>query len=650
MNVVWKRKGGTKMSGLNNVVDRDSGVDIFAGDLLVRQLKSGRVSLQQWMRRLSLLLLPVFLLSPFFISQAPAATLSVQLSGSGSVNSSPPGITCPGTCSHDFTSVTLYANPNDDSIFSGWGGACAGMETCALSLSGATIVTALFTPKSSPVHVSGSHYGALQKAYDSVAAGGVVMAVAQDQPGDLNLNRGISFTMKGGYDAGFSSNAGTVTELNGTVSLATGSMIVENIAIGQSVLAPTAAPSGIVATAGNGQVSLVWNSMPGATSYNIYYSNATGVTRATGTQVTGTSVVTGLTNGTPYYFVVTAVSANGESVESGQVIATPLGFSQADFAGTWNFIRFAAGPKVNTGDDAGWMRGNATVAADGTVTVNSILDNLGHTTPPPVGTFFWTINSEGIVTQSGESALDPGNHGVMAANKQIAVGNGSSGTTRVIYVIVKQVAGVTFSDADLTSKNFVYHQLNSGSDNAWQYATGSVDSLKRVTLTSVTPGELPLPNFTTLSLDSTGIMTQTDNGTAQGVMTPDKQTIFVTETDSNTYKLRIIQMTGQTFTQSDLAGFWRSHILVSSASAPFWEYDLDSVTNAGVLTHVATLDSSGNTIPSPGTPTLTLGTTGIITRSDKPAKHGQLSYNKDMAVMTDTKNTGLYSISIGLKQ
>ena len=644
------------MSGLNNVVDRDSGVDIFADDLFVRQIKSGRVSLQHRMRRLSLLLLPVFLLSPFFISQALAATLTVQLSGSGSVNSSPPGITCPGTCSYNFTSVTLYANPNDDSIFSGWGGACAGMETCALSLSGATTVTALFTPKSSPVHVSGSHYGALQKAYDSVAAGGVVMAVAQDQPGDLTLNRGISLTMKGGYDAGFSSNAGNVTRVNGTVSLATGSMIVENIAIGQSVSSPTAAPSGVVATAGDRQISLSWSAMPGATSYNIYYSTATGVTRATGTQVTGTSLVTGLTNGTPYYFVVTAVSANGESVESGQVIATPLGFSQADFTGTWNFIRFAAGPKVNTETDAGWMRGNATVAADGTVTVNSILDNLGRTTPPPVGTFFWTINSEGIVTQSGISALDPGNHGVMAANKQIAVGNGSSDTTRVIYVIVKQAAGVTFSNADLSNKNFVIHQLFSGADNAWLYGVGSVNSDNQVTLTSLTnplgAGSLPSPNFTTLSLDSTGIMTQTDNGTAQGVMTPDKTTIFVTETQgSSDYDLRIIQLTGQTFTQSDLAGSWRIHALVSSSSAPFWEYDLDSVTSAGLVTHVATLDSTGNTIPSVGTPTLTLGSTGIITRTDKPSvKHGQLSYNKDMAVMTDTKNTGLYSLTIGLKQ
>ncbi len=743
------------MNGLNGVVDRNSGVNLFAGDPLVLQIKAGSVSLQQWMRSLFLLFLLAFLLSPLFITQALAATLTVQLPGSGhgNINSVPSGITCPGTCSYDFSSVTLYANPSDDSIFSGWGGACAGMETCALSLSGATTVTALFTLKTSPLHVSGSYYGALQKAYDTVAAGGVVMAVAQDQPGDFTLNRGISHTLKGGYDAGFSSNAGNFTRVNGTVSLATGSMTVENIAIGQSVASPTAAPANVVATPGNQQVSLSWDTVPGATSYNIYYSTTTGVTRGSGPPVTGTSVVTGLTNGATYYFVVTAVSANGESVESNQVIATPIqsapaaptgvlatsgngqatvswdavsgatsyniyystssavskatgtkitnavspravtgltntttywfvvtavnaggesadsapavhatplapatGFSQADLTGTWNFIRFAAGPDVNSGSEPGWMRGNANVAADGTVTVNSILDNLGHTTPPPVGTLSFSINSEGIVTQSGASALDPGNHGVMAANKKIVVGNGSNGTTtRVILIFVKQ-DGTSFSNSDLTSKAFVYHELYSGPDNGWGYGDGSVDSLNRVTINhSYSPSgtETPPPaNFTTLSLTSTGIMSATDNLTSQGVMTPDKRTAFVTETNTGGnghYTLRIIQMTGQTYTQADMAGTWRIHELASSSSAPVWEYDLDSVTSAGLVAHVATIDSTGNTVPSSNMPTMTLGTTGVITRSDRPAKHGQLSYNKDMAVMTDTKN-GLYSLAIGLKQ
>ncbi len=74
-------------------------------------------------------------------------------------------------------------------------------------------------------------------------------------------------------------------------------------------------------------VTLNWTASSGATSYNIYYATTPGVTTATGTKITGAasgSSVTGLTIGTPYYFVVTAVDATGESTVSSEVSATPL--------------------------------------------------------------------------------------------------------------------------------------------------------------------------------------------------------------------------------------------------------------------------------------------------------------------------------------
>jgi hypothetical protein len=88
-----------------------------------------------------------------------------------------------------------------------------------------------------------------------------------------------------------------------------------------------AAPLGVTATAGNGQVTLDWLASSGTTSYNVYYSTVSGVTPSTGTQVLGVqapAVHLGLSNGTTYYYIVTAVNGFGESPASAEVSATPV--------------------------------------------------------------------------------------------------------------------------------------------------------------------------------------------------------------------------------------------------------------------------------------------------------------------------------------
>jgi hypothetical protein len=84
----------------------------------------------------------------------PAAPTSVSLtvarSGSGTVASSPAGISCGSTCSATFpsgTSLTLTATPAAGSVFTGWSGAgCSGTGTCVLMLTTATTVSATFAP------------------------------------------------------------------------------------------------------------------------------------------------------------------------------------------------------------------------------------------------------------------------------------------------------------------------------------------------------------------------------------------------------------------------------------------------------------------------------------------------------------------------
>jgi fibronectin type 3 domain-containing protein len=83
-------------------------------------------------------------------------------------------------------------------------------------------------------------------------------------------------------------------------------------------------PSGLTATGGLGQVSLAWNSVPGATSYSVKRALVTGgpyTTIATGVTAT-TYTNTGLGDGTTYYYVVSATNSTGEGANSAQASAT----------------------------------------------------------------------------------------------------------------------------------------------------------------------------------------------------------------------------------------------------------------------------------------------------------------------------------------
>lgn len=98
------------------------------------------------------------------------------------------------------------------------------------------------------------------------------------------------------------------------------------------VLSSIPVPSVFQASPGSNQVILSWAPVSGATAYNVYWSHKAGVsTVGNSTQIaniattisitTGltTSTISGLTPGSWYYYVVTAVTAAGESLPSSEV-------------------------------------------------------------------------------------------------------------------------------------------------------------------------------------------------------------------------------------------------------------------------------------------------------------------------------------------
>src|SRR5271163_3775761 len=149
-----------------------------------------------------------------------------------------------------------------------------------------------------------------------------------------NVNRAAT---NGGPYTTVASPAGTsytdTTVTNGTAYYyvvtavnATGESGNSNQAAATATAAPTApaAPLNLTATGGNQQISLAWKASTGATSYNVKRATTNGGPYTTVSSPAGTSYTdTTVTNETTYYYVVTAVSAGGESANSNQASATP---------------------------------------------------------------------------------------------------------------------------------------------------------------------------------------------------------------------------------------------------------------------------------------------------------------------------------------
>ncbi len=457
---------------------------------------------------------------------------------------------------------------------------------------------------------------------------------------------------------------------------------------------PPGTPTGLTVTAvSGGRVSLGWPRALNAAGYNVYFSTTPGFTIGAGTKfgavTSTTATVTGLADDTTYYFRITSANSSGESGPSNEVFATtpPVGapFEQADLV-------FSQGVNVSwyfnilvSGANAGWMRGNLSVAEDGTVTINSFQDNNGGTTPP-AGLFpVLLLSTDGQVSDNADPALVVF-EGVMATSRNMIVGTLSSDTgSRMIAVLQRRVEGTNFSNADIQGfgntfggpRRFVYTQVSSGPLQEWEYAEGQVGQNRTVQYQApnlfVAPSGPARPGAqaTTFSVNANGIVTET-RGTATpqpdvaiqaGVMSDDRSVIVATETGvSGKFVLRIYQMINiiqsdaNSVTLADLEGTYRLNALHVGAT-PLWNSGLMSVDPFGAAVFSAFIDSNGGTV-SPVNIQLAIDTvvdptrpamSGIITNAADSTFHGKLSYFKDMVVFTRTEPGGLHSLSIGLK-
>lgn len=312
-----------------------------------------------------------------------------------------------------------------------------------------------------------------------------------------------------------------------------------------------AAPTGLVARAGDAEVTLTWASVAGAAAYDVYFATSTGIASASarGPSVTSTTATVGaLRNGTRYWFAVRALNASGEGPASTEVDATPaarVAFSQADLAGTWRFAVLSAGA------GAGWARGALTVDPRGNAAVQGdgtglpYADSAGRALPAGAGPFpVLLVDSAGHVRNAAEPAGSTFDAVLGAARRDVIVGTTSSGGTRSIAILLKHDPAVTFaagsgSGTDISgwggggtgggSRRIVYDQISTGAEpQEWEFAAGQIGQASTIQYASgggavllpyLAPSGPPRPSdkTTALAIDAGGVVTESLAGIASDV-------------------------------------------------------------------------------------------------------------------------------------
>jgi len=170
-------------------------------------------------------------------SGGPSASLTVSKlgNGSGTITSSPAGISCDSSCSAKFAlgqPLNIHATPGIGSMFLGWTGCDSTSNIiCSITMYEDKNVAANF--KAAPMaKIDTSEFSSLQLAYDdqTTNSDSVIKLLEGDHAAGFTAGRDITVTLEGGYNAYYSTSGGETT-IPSPLLLKFGTTIVKQLSI-----------------------------------------------------------------------------------------------------------------------------------------------------------------------------------------------------------------------------------------------------------------------------------------------------------------------------------------------------------------------------------------------------------------------------------
>lgn len=242
---------------------------------------------------------------------------------------------------------------------------------------------------------------------------------------------------------------------------------------------PPAAPTGLVATVGSGQVALNWNTVAFANTYRVKRATISGgpYSVIASNHTTANYVNTSFTPNTTYYYRATAENANGESPDSNTASATPTNGLPDVIVTQIGWTAATIGPGTNVVFRATVKNQGAGATPNGTILgVGFLVDSVqyawsgGYSSALAAGSSI-TLTADGGPVGNFWTAT-PGAHTVTANVDDInRFPEGDEGNNVLNTNITVYVPGYALNTGGSNAANFAADNFWSGSTNLFSVAT-----------------------------------------------------------------------------------------------------------------------------------------------------------------------------------